>query len=92
MLDLSTLLAWSSWQPLRQAPGSTLIPATAGPYRIRRQGRDDLDSIGQTGAGSMNLRRPLAMLRGVYELSCLIAIRIPQGQHSGPCAIGQRAT
>jgi hypothetical protein len=35
-------------------------------YRIRRVGRDDLDYIGQTGAGGMTLKKRMGMLRGIY--------------------------
>jgi hypothetical protein len=42
------------------------VPRLPGLYRIRRVGRTDLDYIGQTGTGQMNLRKRLAMLRGVY--------------------------
>jgi hypothetical protein len=43
------------------------IPNTARLYRIRRVGRDDLDDVGQTGTGTMNLRKRRAMLKGIYE-------------------------
>lgn len=59
-------LAWSEWLPLDGAWRRALIPSLPGLYRIRRVGRDDLDYIGQTGSASMNLRKRLAMLAGVY--------------------------
>src|SRR5262249_16643044 len=34
-------------------------------YRMCRQGRDDLDYIGQTGEGTMTLSNRLGMLRGI---------------------------
>ena len=66
MLDLTTIYDWSDWNALDNAPLAADIPALPGLYRIRRRGRDDLDYIGQTGSGGMNLRKRLAMLRGVY--------------------------
>ena len=60
-------IQWTPWRPLL---GSWLIgggiPDGPGLYRIRRVGRDDLDYIGQTGAGSAQLRGRLGMLRGVW--------------------------
>lgn len=61
-----SLLTWTPWQPLDGSWLGSHLPNQPGLYRIRRQGRDDLDYIGQTGAGSMTLRKRLAMLRGVY--------------------------
>src|SRR6266699_4645892 len=60
------LLAWSAWQPLYGCWRGTTIPALPGLYRIQRQGREDLDYIGQTGTGTMMLRNRLGMLRGIY--------------------------
>jgi hypothetical protein len=59
-------LAWSGWLPLDAAWKNPLVPRTAGLYRIRRVGRRDLDYIGQTGSGGMNLRKRLAMLKGIF--------------------------
>jgi hypothetical protein len=59
-------LAWTEWRPLNGAWKGSLVPTTAGLYRIRRAGRDDLDYIGQTGSGTMTLRKRLAMLAGVF--------------------------
>lgn len=56
--------AWSPWRPLAACWTGSFIPATAGLYRLRRVGYAGLDYLGQTGAGAMNLRRRLAMLRG----------------------------
>jgi hypothetical protein len=36
-------------------------------YRVRRVGWSGLDYIGQTGTGTMALRKRISMLRGVYE-------------------------
>jgi hypothetical protein len=66
MVDPADLLRWTEWRPLATASRDVVIPPTPGLYRIRRVGRDDLDYIGQTGMGTMNLRKRLAMLRGVY--------------------------
>ncbi|WP_190640887.1 hypothetical protein [Oculatella sp. FACHB-28] len=43
-----------------------MILSKPGLYRIRRCGRSDLDYIGQTGSGTMTLRKRLGMLKGVY--------------------------
>ena len=40
------------------------IPHLPGLCRIRRMGRDDLDSISQTAMGRMTLRKRFGMLRG----------------------------
>jgi hypothetical protein len=66
MIDPDDLLQWRGWRPLATASRDSEISATPGLYRIRRMGRDDLDYIGQTGMGTMTLRRRLGMLRGVY--------------------------
>lgn len=58
--------SWSSWQPLNGCWRGSLIPNLPGLYRIRRVNRDDLDYIGQTGEGTMTLKKRLGMLRGVY--------------------------
>src|SRR5262245_37232738 len=66
MLQIDRLLRWSSWQPLDGCWQGALIPDRPGLYRIRRAGHADLDYIGQTGAGTMTVRKRMAMLRGVY--------------------------
>jgi hypothetical protein len=43
--------------------GAPVLPSL---YRIRRVGLRHWDNIGQTGSGQMNLRRRMAMLKGVY--------------------------
>jgi hypothetical protein len=60
------LLRWSAWYPLVSATRVLTIPPAPGLYRIRRVGHDDLDYIGQTGMGTMTLRKRLGMLLGVY--------------------------
>jgi len=57
---------WTPWEPLEDAWKRTAVPSSPGLYRIRRVGRDDLDYIGQTGMGTMTLRKRLAMLKGVF--------------------------
>jgi len=57
------LIKWSDWLPLNQSWANPLVPQLPGLYRIRREGRDDLDYIGQT---STLLRQRLGALRGVY--------------------------
>jgi hypothetical protein len=60
------VLHWSDWRPVAGASRDASIPDAPGLYRIRRIGREDLDYIGQTGMGTMTLRKRLGMLRGVY--------------------------
>ncbi len=57
---------WSPWVFLEGSWRGDRIPSSPGLYRIRRAGRTDLDYIGQTGMGSMTLRKRLAMLKGVF--------------------------
>ncbi len=66
MVDPADLLRWGPWVPLAEAGRDSRLPAAPGLYRIRRVGRNELDYIGQTGAGAMTLRKRLAMLRGTY--------------------------
>ncbi len=61
-----SFLRWTPWQPLQGAWLADRLPNLPGLYRIRRMGCDDLDYIGQTGSGSMTLKKRLAMLQGVY--------------------------
>ena len=65
-MTLHSPVKWSEWVPLDGAWRSAGVPALPGLYRVRRQGREDLDYIGQTGMGSMTLRKRLAALKGVY--------------------------
>src|SRR6478752_5476337 len=60
-------LANTTWQPLEGCWRTECITQSPGLYQIRRVGRENLDYIGQTGAGTMTLRRRLAMLAGVYQ-------------------------
>jgi hypothetical protein len=66
MIDVSTILAWSAWQPLLGCWRGGKVPSQPGLYRIRRTGREDLDYLGQTGIGTMTLRKRLGMLKGIY--------------------------
>jgi hypothetical protein len=66
MIDPADLLRSGPWRPLVTASRDPEIPASPGLSRIRRIGWDDLDYIGQTGMGTMTLRKRLGMLRGVY--------------------------
>jgi hypothetical protein len=66
MVTPADLLRWGAWRPLAAASRDPEIPHLPGLYRIRRMGRDDLDYIGQTGMGTMTLRKRLGMLRGIY--------------------------
>jgi len=67
MLQVEQIFSWSSWQPLNGCWRGLLIPNQPGLYRMRRVNRDDLDYIGQTGEGTMTLKKRLGMLRGVYN-------------------------
>jgi hypothetical protein len=66
MVDPADLLRWGLWRRLATASRDPEIPHLPGLYRIRRVGRDDLDYFGQTGQGTMTLRKRLSLLRGVY--------------------------
>lgn len=65
MMHVIDLPAWSAWQPLQDSWRSPTIPALAGLYRIRREGQEALDYIGQTGTGTMTLQARLGMFRGI---------------------------
>lgn len=56
---------WEAWLPLATAAEGHL-PSRPGLYRIRRIGCSELDYVGQTGMGTMTLRKRVSMLRGVY--------------------------
>ena len=56
---------WETWLPLATAAEARL-PSQQGLYRIRRIGGSELDYVGQTGMGTMTLRKRVSMLRGVY--------------------------
>ncbi len=60
-------LVWSSWLPHWECWRGHTLPSVPGIYRIRRIGRDDMDYIGQTGAGGMTLKKRMGMLRGIYN-------------------------
>src|SRR5262245_27203876 len=66
MFDFRAVLVWSPWQPLLGCWREHKTPPRPGLYRIRRTGRSDLDYLGQTGTGTMTLRKRLGMLRGIY--------------------------
>jgi hypothetical protein len=59
-------LRWSRPIPLTDAVRGAGVPAQPGLYRIRRAGLPAWDYIGQTGSGTMNLRKRMAMLKGIY--------------------------
>jgi hypothetical protein len=56
-------MAWSTWHLLEGAGRNRLIPTSAGLYRIRRVGANQLDHVGQTGR---SLRARLGQLNGVF--------------------------
>ena len=64
--DVELGIGWSDPVPLTEAVCGAAVPAVAGLYRIRRIGMEGWDYIGQTGSGQMNLRRRMAMLKGIY--------------------------
>ncbi|WP_434424144.1 GIY-YIG nuclease family protein [Nannocystis pusilla] len=66
MAEERLTIDWGPWLPLEGCWLGQTTPDRPGLYRIRRAGRADLDYVGQTGMGGMNLRRRLGMLRGVY--------------------------
>jgi hypothetical protein len=55
---------WTPWVNMERALLEPLLPREPGLYRIRREGRDELDYIGQTGVG---IRRRVRMLRGIRD-------------------------
>jgi hypothetical protein len=57
---------WTEPVPLDAATRGARIPAVPGLYRIRRLNQEHWDYIGQTGAGTMNLRKRMTMLKGIY--------------------------
>lgn len=59
-------IEWSEWQPLNGAWLGEKLPSHGGLYRIRRVGFDGVDYIGQTGSGTMTLKKRMAMLKGVW--------------------------
>jgi len=67
MPDPPVALNWTPWQPLRGAWLGMKLPSEAGLYRIRRIGFDGIDYIGQTGKGTMTLKKRMGMLTGVYK-------------------------
>lgn len=60
-------LEWSEWMPLLRCWTGGTIPTAPGLYRVRCRGQEHLDYVGQTGDGTMNLRKRLAMLAGVVS-------------------------
>jgi hypothetical protein len=66
VFDSDQILVWSPWAPHHGCWRDDCTPDEPGLYRIRRVGQECLDYIGQTGKGSMTLRKRLGMQRGVY--------------------------
>jgi hypothetical protein len=60
---------WEAWVPLAVAVASRQLPHRPGLYRIRRVRGWGLDYLGQTGMGTMTLRKRVSMLRGVEQQS-----------------------
>ena len=55
-------IQWTSWQPLYESWLGDHLPTQGGLYRIRRTDLDGIDYMGQTGKGTMNLKKRLGML------------------------------
>ena len=66
MLDIDGTLIWSNWLPHLGCWRGDRVPTEPGLYRLRRVGQTSLDYLGQTGSGTMGLRKRLAMQAGVY--------------------------
>jgi len=66
MLDIEAVFVWSQFVPHLGCWRGNCVPNEPGLYRVRRLGETCLDYIGQTGSGTMTLRRRLAMQSGVY--------------------------
>ena len=60
-------ILWTPWQPLFEAWKGDKLPSRAGLYRIRRGGFEGIDYIGQTGSGTMTIKKRMGMLRGVWK-------------------------
>lgn len=63
---VTELERWEGWVPLAAAAAGGQLPSRPGLYRVRRVGWSGLDYLGQTGMGTMTLRKRISMLRGVY--------------------------
>src|SRR5262245_7712560 len=66
MLDIEAVFIWSPFVPHLKCWRGNCIPHKPGLYRLRRIEGTCLDYIGQTGSGTMTLRRRLAMQAGIY--------------------------
>lgn len=60
-------VVWTHPLPLETAVRGQGVPPVPGLYRIRRVTFDGWDYIGQTGSGTMNLTKRVAMLKGIYK-------------------------
>lgn len=67
MPPVETALQWTPWQRLEGCWRGALVPRLPGLYRIRRAGQELFDYIGQTGEGTMTLRRRLGMFAGLFQ-------------------------
>lgn len=65
-IESSIGIAWSSAVDLELAVSGINVPREPGLYRVRRIGLDAWDYIGQTGSGTMTLRKRMTMLKGVF--------------------------
>lgn len=66
MLDTDAVFVWSPFVPHLDCWRGNCISQEPGLYRIRRIGETCLDYIGQSGIGTMTLRKRLAMQAGIY--------------------------
>ena len=66
LFDTEKAFDWSKFLPHKECWNGDLIPNRPGLYQVRRLGEKHLDYIGQTGKGTMTLRKRLGMLSGIY--------------------------
>ena len=59
--------SWTPWLPLADAWRGKILPDVGGLYRIRNTGQTLLDYIGQTGTGTMTIRKRVGMLHWIYD-------------------------
>jgi hypothetical protein len=71
------------WFPLASAMAGGQLPARPGLYRIRRVGWSGLDYLGQTGMGTMTLRKRISMLGSVWAGHAL-----PRSPYRRPGLVG----
>jgi hypothetical protein len=83
--DLRLGMRWTPAIPLEYAVAGHAVPTLPGMYRIRRVSQPAWDYIGQTGTGTMNLRKRMAMIKDAYAPE--IPYRDPHTAGPGFCAL-----